>query len=225
MSWSTAAPTCFTHVGLRNMTVTPILWLLNCLCVICVIHLLTYNRTCRGNATGVPRQNAFSSKASGWYYDSLVYFLNMPLCYQHSAFFLYRLGRNIKITLDNKLATKICNKLKSFTRLNTITGFTSLVSIVMLRVEVQLHQHILLMWRLGDNGHNRILTICLCVICAIHLLTPNRTCWGNATEVPRQKKSSSKASGWYYYSLVYFLNMPSYYQHSTLFLCRLGTKH
>ena len=87
MSWSTAAPTCFTHVGLRNMTVTPILWLLNCLCVICAIHLLTYNRTCRGNATGVPRQKAFSSKASGWYYDSLVYFLNMPLCYQHSASF------------------------------------------------------------------------------------------------------------------------------------------
>ena len=58
------------------------------------------------------------------------------------------------------------------------------------------------------DSYTDTLISCLCVICAIHLFTPNRTCWGNATGVPRQKKFGSKASGWYYNSLVYFLNMP-----------------
>ena len=61
--------------------------LIRCLCVICAFHLSTSNRTSRGNATGVPRQKKFTSKASSWYYYSLVYFLNMPQCYQHSALF------------------------------------------------------------------------------------------------------------------------------------------
>ena len=43
---------------------------------------------------------------------------------------------------------------------------------------------------------------------AIHLSTSDRTYWGNATRVPRQKKFTSKASSRYYYSLVYFLTMP-----------------
>ena len=43
----------------------------------------------------------------------------------HSSY--VELIQNIEITPDNKLATKICDKLQLFTRLKTITGFTSLV--------------------------------------------------------------------------------------------------
>ena len=53
--------------------------MISCLCVICAFYLLASNRTCCGNATGVPRQKKFTSKASGWYYNSLIYFLTMPL--------------------------------------------------------------------------------------------------------------------------------------------------
>ena len=102
--------------------------LISCLCVICAIHLSTSNRTSWGNATGVPRQKKFTSKASSWYYYSLVYFLTTPYCYQHSASFSYRAGTKHWIKPDNKVATKICNKLQLFSRLTTITGFTSLVS-------------------------------------------------------------------------------------------------
>ena len=115
----------------------------SCLCVICAIHLRTSNRRCWGNATGVPKQKRFTSKAThcGWYYYSLAYFLTMPKYYQCSASFLYKAGTKHWITPDNKLATKICNKLELFTRLiSTITGFTSLVSCIkMLCVKVQLH--------------------------------------------------------------------------------------
>ena len=80
--------------------------LISCLCVICAIHLLTSNRTSWGNATGVPRQKKFTSKASSRYYYSLVYFLTTPYCYQHSASFSYRAGTKHWIMPDNKVATK-----------------------------------------------------------------------------------------------------------------------
>ena len=78
----------------------------------------------------------------------------------------------------------------------------------MIWVEVQLHQHVLPMWGLDERQLHWYFDYLFITIC---LLTSNRTCWGNATGVPRQKAFTSKARGWFYWynSLVYFLNMPS----------------
>ena len=43
-----------------------VVWLNSFLCVIFAIHLLTSNRMCWGNWSGVPRQKAFTSKARGF---------------------------------------------------------------------------------------------------------------------------------------------------------------
>ena len=104
--------------------------LISCLCVICAIHLSTSNRISWGNATGVPRQKKFTSKASSWYYSLVYNSLTIRYCYQHSASFSYRAGPKHWIMPDNKLATKICKKIQLFSRLTTITGFISLVSCI-----------------------------------------------------------------------------------------------
>ena len=73
--------------------------------------------------------------------------------------------------------------------------------------------------------HTDTLIRCLCVIYAFHLSTSNRTSRGNATWVPRQKKFTSKASSWYYYSLVYFFKHALVLSTLSIVLHGAGIKH